>query len=53
LIISEVKDNVRKLMADFLIFFLNCSSQRCNELFWQCYRQASTAVADKPARRGV
>jgi len=24
------------LMADFV---LNCSSQRCNQLFWQCYRK--------------
>jgi len=26
-------------MFIFADFFLNCSSQRCNELFWQCYRK--------------
>jgi len=31
---DKVKDNVH--VADF---FLNCSSQQCNELFWQCYRK--------------
>jgi len=31
---DKVKYNVH--MADF---FLNCASQRCNELFWQCYRK--------------
>jgi len=33
-LIDKDKDNVH--IADF---FLNCSSQRCNELFWQCNRK--------------
>jgi len=31
MIIDKVKDNV------IWQIFLNCSLQRCNELFWQCY----------------
>jgi len=28
------------MIIDYLSdFFLNCSSQRCNELFWQCCRK--------------
>jgi len=34
MIINKVKDNVH--MA---YFFLNCSSQQCNELCWHCYRK--------------
>jgi len=35
-LIDKLKDNIHMALADI---FLNCSSQRCNKLFWQCYRK--------------
>jgi len=39
ILIDKVKNNVH--MADI---FLNWSSQRCNELFWQCYKNGILSV---------